>query len=75
MSQNQTHSQTHHKDKTHSLTHHHIKWEKLSNKNHFITLQFDGHSPNLVASDYITKTDNVHSKTSLKKVIIQRHHQ
>ncbi len=73
--QNQTRSQTHHQNKTRSLTRHHIKWEKLSNNNHFITLQIDGHSPNLVASRYITKTEYVHSKTSLKKVIIQRHHQ
>jgi hypothetical protein len=41
--------------------------EKLSNNNHSITLQIDGHSPNLVASNYITKTENVHSKTSLKR--------
>jgi hypothetical protein len=52
-----------------------IKWKKLSNNNHFITLQIDGHSPNLFASNYITKVENIHSKTSLKKVIIQRHHQ
>jgi hypothetical protein len=38
-------------------------------------LMDDGHSPNLVISNYITKTENVHSKISQKKVIIQRHHQ
>jgi hypothetical protein len=41
----------------------------LSKNNHFITLQVDGHSPspNLLSSNYITKTE--------KKWGIQQNHQ
>ncbi len=39
--------------------------EKLSDNSHFITLQIDGQSPNLLSSNYIT----------VEKKVIQLHHQ